>query len=804
MFKKRTIVNYRDAVIEYVRGTEQGPKGIRKGNDMKRKGISLLLAAILFITPGIPAFGETGEKTGTTDTVIVNSGVVEKSSTADAEATAKITKDEAKAIGIKILKKYFKLVIDDKNYQCNIQLMPDYLNQERYVWSLNWNSVNALTSISAGVTIDSETGTVTGFNKYEYNGSAEPMPVAKTEAEAKKIAIAFIKKINPTEYKQTQYIADTNYYSMGMYREANYNFRFVRKINGILYENNAITVTVDGRTGSVTNYSFNWSDASKFATAEGIVSKADALKKFKENPSVKLAYIAKRTAGDYQSKVTEAKLIYQISSTYTNFVDAKSGELVDWNGIAVKAQKELDLTAVEKEALLKDIKPRENLAKELDADQAKELAVKYGMEIFGETYEAQSASYSDGANSWSEGRGSDAWSVQLVRSGYSYMGFGGNIVLNADTGALIACYMYNPMMDTTATDEEFVPKITWEEAYRSSIDMLKKYFPEKLGEVNTKQTQVDNISYIGGKKYMNRNYYFTFERIVNGIPYAENNVNISFDAATGKVTNLGSAWDMSMKFPSVAKVVSEEKATANYFKEYEPVLCYQTIFDQEKNTQNIVLAYAMRDEKLTGFMANIDALTGNFIDYFGQPIKKATSSFDKAIKGSKYEKALKILAFQGVIEKDSFSMKKEIKKSEFIKMLVTAKGYGYYGGMGESLRFTNMKVADPYYRYLQSAVSMGLVENKKKEFDMKEKMTREEMAELVVKYLKYDRLAKAKNIYVLDYKDRYRISKGSYNSVALCTAIGVFPDSDYFRPKDNVTMLEAAVAIYYALGSRGY
>ena len=775
---------------------------------MKKRVISTIVAFTFICGTLTPIQAEAGtgrnaeKRDSAAQTVITTIATPATLGTTDG-SSAKVTKDDAKTASMKALKDYMGLEVDEKTFQCNIQYTQDYGMSSRNLWVINWYSYNNQKNINSSVSIDATSGKIVAINNNEFSNNQNPKGVIKTQKEAKKLAEAFINKINPEEFKQMEYVDEASYNGIyGNYRDTNYIFRYVRKVNGINYEGNYISVGVDGTTGKVNNYNYYWEDIASFPTLDGVIGNEKALDAYKKAMTFKLYYTSVRNPKDGSGKVTETKLAYQPDYGNFSLVNAKTGGLLDWQGAAPTEMVKKDLSAAEKAELLKSVQPLKNLDKELDNDGATKLGKAYIQELFGDGYDIQNLNYSDSETNWYEGHGKSIWSIQFTKASTSpMMNNGGNIVIEAKTGAIVGLYMYNAI-DEASLKENFVPSVSWEQGYTKAIALLKAKYSDKLDKISTEQTKIDMKNYVNGRDIGTRSYYYTFTRMVNGIPYAENNISITIDAATGKATQMNCAWDDNMQFPAAEKIITPEAAGKVYFDNFKPVLSYTSTAKQDgKSKDEVYLAYLLKNDKLSIMPATIDALTGTLLGFTGQPLTPDKNSFDSLIKGNKYERELTILAFQGVIDKNNFVINKAIKKVDFLKMLVNTRGQMYMGPGSENslLKFTNVDKTNEYYRILQQAVAMGLIENKAAKIDLKATLSREEMAKLLVKFIQLDKVANAKGIFKLSYADAAKISKASYGSVAICKGMGVFENSKQFRPKDKATTVEAALAIYKAL-----
>jgi len=109
------------------------------------------------------------------------------------------------------------------------------------------------------------------------------------------------------------------------------------------------------------------------------------------------------------------------------------------------------------------------------------------------------------------------------------------------------------------------------------------------------------------------------------------------------------------------------------------------------------------------------------------------------------------------------------------------------------------KKGDETYKYLQQAVTYGILENSG-DFKGDEIVTREEMVKYIVKLAGYDKLAQAKDTFVVKYSDASDITPENLGYVAIARALGFDNAADNkFKPKDKVIISDAAVSIYKVL-----
>ena len=721
------------------------------------------------------------------------------------ESGVKVSKDEAKRIAGSILKNFFDIEIDDKHFQTEIVLRQDDEISPGYIWQIEGHMYDYERSINIDVVVDANNRKIKRFSKHEYVYQQEqPMIATMTEAQAKKIGEDFIKSISPEAFKQVKLTQkDASRQDNGGQSFGNYHFRYMREINGIPFDRDYIAVEIDGVNGKVRSYAYRWDDTLVFPVPEDVITQEKAYQLFKEKMDITLCYIPFTHRCIDAEPVRRVKLVYTPVFSYGNVLDAESGKMIDRTGKRNMEQRVKDLSQNDKENLVKKAKPIRKSGEEIDNGRARQVINQKIKELFGNDYKIESIRYVDRENYWEPGD-KRAWSAHFIKKGgsRSMYDYGGRMMIDAMTEQLISVYTHR---HEESFDKEFEPKITWEQAYDKAIRLIAMYFPDRLKEIETEQPYPNHV-YARGKDRTERRICFRFHRRVNGLAYMDHNIVVSFDSKTGEVMELSCNWDEDLVFPDGNAAITEEEAQEILFGVYEPELAYtaiRKIQDGSVNDMEIKLVYRLQSTTASYSLENIDALTGRFINDLGEKANEPARGFEQKIKGHWAEKELSILASQGVIDAEAFQADQSITVIAFIKMLVRAKGYhDYIGGNEETLKFQNITKENENYRYLQLAVEYGFIENKEGIFKAEAKITREEMIEKLVKFLGYDRLAKAKDLFVLNFEDSADVSAERIGYVAIGKGLDIVGESNgYFRPKDNATMAEAAAAVYKVLDS---
>ncbi len=716
------------------------------------------------------------------------------------ENEAKVSKDEAIKIGKIKSKELFDYQIDDKKFSSRIQFREDYGMSQEYMWDISWSMNNNEKSIHINVWISGDTGELRRISKREYIHNQDSSSIAKiTQEEAAELAERFVKRVNPNEYKEIQFLDENYMYMYGGYGDTNYRFRYNRMADDIIYDSNYIHIEIDGIKGEVTSYEYKWDKDIDFPSHSEVIDDKKAEEILRKNMDVYLIYIPHRDRYGYDNRVNGVRLVYNPKFSSGYLLDANNGKMIDPSGNIISKEKIKDISEERKNIILKKAKEFNNPNKEMEQDKATKLMKEYIKELYGDTYEIENIRYMEDENYY-ESNGKKSWggSFQKQESGIR-MDEGGNITIDAVNGQLLSVYRHIYRIED---EEKFEPVVTWEEGYDKAIDAIEKYFPDKIGDVETELKYIKSTHYVNGKEVQEREFNYQFGRIVNGIQYRDNYISISIDTKTGRFLNIRYAWGENVEFPGKEGVISKKDAEDIYFESYKPELAYTRINknnDHKNPNWETKLVYRLRP--IQNIAGNIDALTGKFLDYNGKEIEEVTNKFEEKIKGHKDGKKLSILASQGIINPAEFELHKEITLEEAINMLVDIKGYKpYLTGEVEELKFSNVRKEDSNYRYLQLAIQYGILDNENVEFSGQEKISREKLAQMIIQLLEYNKLGKMKDIFKLPFDDADDVDEDKIGYVAICKGLGIMEDQNgEFRPKDNATMVETAAAIYNAL-----
>ncbi|ABN53370.1 MAG TPA: peptidase M4 [Hungateiclostridium thermocellum] len=276
------------------------------------------------------------------------------------EAAGLITQEEAEKIAreLKVLELDDTFVVDWAN------LYKEWPTRTNYNWDLRFVKNADKTGedySSVDVSINAKTGEIVSFN---INKANKEDTVKFDREAAKKIVEKFLKEIQPEKFKETEYDETTDR-AIILYAEKSYSqneqpayhvFNYTRKVNGVPFPGNGITVGFDAVTGKIQNYKVEWYDI-EFPSVEKALEIEKIYEIFFEEIGLELQYIIDGNNAVYIEKVasdavaspdnkTEARLVYAVNTKKPAILDAYTGTILYGDGTPYKEDKVLEYTDI--------------------------------------------------------------------------------------------------------------------------------------------------------------------------------------------------------------------------------------------------------------------------------------------------------------------------------------------------------------------------------------------------------------------------------------------------------------------------
>lgn len=785
----------------------------------KQKLFSILLASSLISPFAQQALAATSYESAS-NIKVVSSSSDKISSNEDINVA--ISKEAAILKGKAILKKYFNIDVNEKDFKFNINLEPYVISAiketKSYVWNMYWQNSSFKGDTTIGLCLDGNSGKLISMNKNSYNNANQKSIPTLSIDEAKRIAQEAIKKINPEELKTLK--LGTDRWFSNRDNSSNYSFNFVRFINDAYYENDSIYINVDGVTGEITSYHYNWNNSLVFPNSDGSISLDEAKTIFKNNTNMTLKYKLFKNKYEYQNANNKKniKLVYEPTLKNGFIIDAKTGNPITLSETPTSKVETINLNKKELDEIYKKYKKLENKKEALKKEEALNIMSNVINSIYGKGYTIGDLRYKED-NSSLNTNSAKVWSAPftkkidvkdkngqtantLIKQGF--------ISINALNGQILSIYNYTPY----EYKESFTPKLTWKEGYYKSLEFIEQYYKDKIKDIEYNLTHTELIySEKPDSTEPERFYRYSFVRKVNDIPYENDNIYIEFNAETGEVSNMNLSWDDSIEFPKPDSSIDVSKAKTIYYNKYTPLLKYiivNTSSDPKTPKNELKLTYSLDATNIF-----IDALDSKILnDYDGEEIKFDISDFLNEIKGSKAEKEISILAYKGLIDTKDFKLKRQVKYMDLIKNLVDALGYTPYivNANENSMIDSNKKdsAVDSNQNglstedYLTMAKYYGIIEDKDLEnFDINAPVSREEMCKALIKFLKYENIANCLDIFTLNCDDANDVDKNNLGYVTLAKGLNLIElEDNKINPKKTATSEDLALGLFRALQNK--
>lgn len=670
---------------------------------------------------------------------------------------------------------------------------------------------------SINITINGINGKLTGYNYFNNDPAYKPSyPPTVDFQGAKEIASQWIDKMNPVDRKELRYNdREEKSFRTPLNGNYQYNIRFDRLVGDVPFPQDGIQVSVNG-DGQVTGYRYTWTDAVKFEQGVTPIGLDKAAQAFRDKAEVNLAYQV-----PYESRGEKKPLIAYAMNTF--FLDAAKGE--PWN------PSQLPVFGSGERKPLTD-KPLGE-APPANLNLSKEEAIAQIESVFKLPQDAklEDASYNEYTNP-ETGKTEANWSLRWsLTASKDALGKGDNMIwanVDSRTGE-IKNFNRNRSIDAS---QKFEPKVSAEDATAKAVEFVKKQLPAYTAQLVLDSNALKQIPEERQKEM--RTWDLHFSRVIDGVSAGGESVNVSIDRETGDIVNYYFYFS-DLPYPQQKpEVIALNKAKELLFSQYDIELTY--VLDQgiapylssgfaEKYKLMVAAGEippgspagngkdkALEAKLVYGLVPKytrepffLDAQTGQWRNAStGEPVtlEKVVAS---DIEGHWAQNELQLmLDYQALDVKDGKANPQQaMTRGEMIKMLVIAMNGGNYGIYYTSARaasFADVKKDSAYFAYVENAVDRGLIDPGA-EFNPSAIMTREEMAQLIVRALGYKTLAEYNAVFNRNIADAAKLKH--IGQVAIVVGLNIMTLTDgNFGPDEQVTRAQAATAFYRFLQKR--
>lgn len=643
-----------------------------------------------------------------------------------------------------------------------------YLDEETIRYDLSFRKNINGKQVYGNVNFVGEKLEIESFNYQPANPVDALFPAKVSKEKAKEVAQALLKKLPGN----SEYELDTDYFS---YYGGNqlltdpirYSFYFVRTKNKVPISDQRIHITVLGN-GEVSDFYRSIEDVGSpaYDDVTKVLPKKEIISKIKENLSIDLQY---QIDFDYQTGNSNVKLLYQPS--YVSGVHALSGEWLTANRFSPDFPKQKEIEYV----TTKSIEPKKTNFSVKDAKAfAEEL-----LAIDSDKVKLRIGSIDERKNHY----GQEVISIQYMYE-YTDGGHGTSLELDKHTGEII---QYNDIKSELLArfggSKTSSTTISSEEALNQAVKYVKQFSP----------TYLHNYSMPIGESYFDDHrgvYYFTFPRVVNGILVSGDHISVSV-SSDGSLAGLNVNRSDIKNWPSIANVISKEKATEKYFEQLSVDLGYVKV-GKDQDRYHLVYTPVFHQNPFH----SLDANSGEWDSQFDNKGDRQVVSHPWAGKELNHLINTGIL---DVVDVKTFNANSKVTKGAAIELIMkslTRFDYGYYPGQEKKTQsFKNINPDHSLFEVIERAVNLGILEKENEIFNLDEHLTREELAVWYIRTLGLDQAAKNQGIYKLEFADAKHVQAKNVGFVALAHSLKLLtPSNNRFNPNEEVTYAHLAVS----------
>lgn len=596
-------------------------------------------------------------------------------------------------------------------------------------------------------------------------------PAKYSEAEAQKVADEFVKKFDKAgEYELLP--NEHNYYSSSLLTQpVQYSFMYTKKKSGVPVSDQSIHIRVLG-DGTVTSYykthleknNFTYDDPSKKQSESDVASHVqDALK----------AQLSYRIEPDYTTGDYAVKLVYQPNSWVTSGVHALTGEWLTADGLsstlpnqpitpivtAPLAAKQQNITSDQAQAIAQKLLATDKKGVTLEIESVQETTTETGKAVFNIQY------------------------MYRHKNG----GSGTTLTIDKKTGEIINHSDIRNNLEVEEDSSNAEAELTRQQALEKAVAYVKELAPSYAHQY---ALPVNEGVY---EKY-NNSYDFTFQRIVNGLTVAGDQITVNVDAKKGNLLSLNVHSYENVEWPAATGILTQQEATKLLKNQLNLKLQYVN-HPKVENEQHYSLVYqpVFKEDPY----AVLDAKTGEWIN----PYDMANS--DKpTIEHPTAAEELNYLIHAGILGGDeTFNPDAPVTKEEALKVIMKSVTYMYSDPRYNenetmSQSFTDITPDHPSYQFVTRALKMGMLDASTKTFNATASLSNQELAKWVVGMLKLHNVAQLSDIYELNYSDAGQVDQNLRGYVALAYGMGLLEaENNQLKPKSEVTYAQLAQVI---------
>ena len=610
---------------------------------------------------------------------------------------------------------------------------------DKTIYRFNWYNSDRSESLSVTAT---ETGIITNYSYYSndmYN-RADKQLSSFTRNDAQLMAENFLKKTIPEAFTDTDVFVHKNISVDFSDNGTSYSVLFNRELEGIevIGQTATVDILVKGENAVVTNMHTSFDKITYEDIKDGKAYIENKEEVYKAVFPAELMYVKKK----YDDN--EFSLVYRLKGG-NGYISAFTGEKIEPYSDAelyLKNESMSDSAAGMggSEFTPQELKELENVKNLISVEDAVKLIKNEPLFNTNKNSKVIASRYNK-----LDGKYTLEVSLQTDENN------GERFVLDAQTKELKSFYSYNYSYDVK-TDKKLSEKEI-SDAEKVIDAVIKKY----AGTVSLKGNETS-----AKNEYVSKSYI----RLENNVPVDGNSISVTYK--DGKITSYSKYFEDKTFVPLEGIIAAEE--AYNKILGYHPIKpCYLNTGEEYK------LCYTL--DLVNGYV-EIDAKTGEKT----REIQNAFNFYND-IEKHWCKTAVEKLAQIGIsFEGESFEPEKEITQLEMLRLF------------GAAVKYTSYLTLDAENLY--KTLERENIVPKTERADTSP-VLREDAFVYLIRFLGYERVAKAEEIFTTKFADQNLISKGKLGYASILSGLKVINgNGGLVKPKDNLTRAEAVVMIY--------
>jgi len=610
-------------------------------------------------------------------------------------------------------------------------------------WQIYFEDPN-INETAIQVGIDVSKGYITEYYRLPQSGNRLPVLSA---GEAQKAAEDFMKRVLPQDFQRLLFPSENNVLNKNVEKDtaaAEFSFHFDRAENGYPVFGDGVEVSVDRATGVVSHYRMKWTPGI-IPEAKEIISPQEAREIIHKNIGLELGYIP-------VSSDSGGKVVAYYPMTDLLDVDAVTGRIPILDSMQLIYREVYNANTI-------TTSPQRVMDRRLDLDKEKALEVA-------RTFAGLSTDYSIMSEEFSNPCWRFTWFSEKEPDNQVW------VKVDTITGEIAG----TNRVRSGITNSAAAGSLTVEEALNTALEFIKGALPSKLHQVSREPSRIQQGNFNGLTVYS-----FHFPRMINGLPFSWNGVDVSV-SVKGEILEYDCNWETGPFSEPTVKIPAEK--ARKVFDEWNRFTLGYASLPLDDGDYKFYLVYrpAIPSDLY------VDAGTGQVATR--HEMNFPPDSFITDIDRHWAKNDIKKLARMNIIDRyqQAYRPNESITRADLVKMLVkTGNINRYYPGVPS---FNDVPRNNPYYSYIEGAFREKIVFGDRGRFKPDDYLTREELAAILARAYRLKEDDKGLG----EFRDAARISPWARSFVAALTRLRIFigDGKGNFNPKGRVTRGEAA------------